>query len=66
MDDSMFDLWRHLLTETTSGPFLELLVRARIFHRHGLAKVALIAQNTSYATKVVEKQQILIFKNFQV
>jgi hypothetical protein len=26
-----------------------------------LAKVALGAQNTSYVTKVVEKQQILIF-----
>jgi hypothetical protein len=32
----------------------------------GLAKAALRAQNLSYAIRVVEKQQISGFKNFQV
>jgi hypothetical protein len=50
-DDSIFDLWRHLLTETTSGLFLELLFRLA----YGVAKVALGAQNTSYATNKAEK-----------
>ena len=52
MDDSIFDLWRHLLTETTSGLFLELLVRASMLRW---------APKTKLAIKVVEKQQILLF-----
>jgi hypothetical protein len=39
---------------------------APLINADELAKVTLGAQNTSYATKVIEKQKILTFKEFQV
>jgi hypothetical protein len=44
MDDSILDLWRHLLTGITFGLFLELLVQTSIFHSSRAAKVAWCAQ----------------------
>jgi hypothetical protein len=55
MGDFRFTLGRHLAVKTTSG-LTSLQLKQRNLHR----------VNTSCVTKVVEKQQLLIVKNFQV
>jgi hypothetical protein len=49
---SIFNLWLDLLSETTSGLFLQLLKFGPVSSMaHGLAKLAFGAQNTSFAPK---------------
>jgi hypothetical protein len=64
-----FDLWRHLPTETvfcrsacrtaSSGQYLSELTAL-------IAKAAMGAENKSYATKVIENQQLSLFLKFKV